>query len=459
MWFPLENHPCNTKLKIEQEEQVLAKSDAIVQETPVRHEFIILADSPGALVEVCGISLLERLLRTLQRLGVTKAIILSDTPQLLAQHLAKGSRHRAKVTIDLRSPIGNALPNDGKRLMVIRGDCLFDSRLLQLLENQDAPAALVDSAPPRDLQPFVSSAASSRRGRLCGVALVARDLAQSYPDSFDQELGEGIEAGEIEAIDIAGRDWHDASMRRQLRPLWFPAPAPAQQKAAEDLLLRASQKGCLDFPAIVHAPIENFLISHLCRTSITPNQLTLVTNIVAWGATFLFATGHLGWGTVLALAAGILDGLDGKQARVKVETSKIGKFEHAFDALFEHSWWIAIAYHLYTSGQLPNALGYLLLLMAGDVLAVLARLRVVGASGRTLEESGAFHRVVRLIGGRRNIYVWILALGVMVGNPVEAYKLMGIWAAVTAAVQLPSAFFAVRAHRERTLPSELTAEA
>ena len=155
-------------------------------------------------------------------------------------------------------------------------------------------------------------------------------------------------------------------MRRQLRPLWFPAPGLQQQKQAEKLLIQAAQKGCLDFPAIVHGPIENFLISYLCRTSITPNQLTLSTNIVAWAATFCFAAGHLIWGTILALAVGILDGLDGKQARIKIETSKIGKLEHTFDAIFEHSWWIAIAYYLQTSGRLSNALVYLLLLMGGE---------------------------------------------------------------------------------------------
>jgi len=77
MGLPLENHPFNTKCTAEQEERGLAKKPAIVQEIAVRHEVIILADSPGALVEVCGISLLERLLRTLQRLEVTKVVVLS----------------------------------------------------------------------------------------------------------------------------------------------------------------------------------------------------------------------------------------------------------------------------------------------------------------------------------------------------------------------------------------------
>jgi len=37
-------------------------------------ECVIVADGPAALVELCGISTLERLLRTLQRCGITRAI-------------------------------------------------------------------------------------------------------------------------------------------------------------------------------------------------------------------------------------------------------------------------------------------------------------------------------------------------------------------------------------------------
>ena len=137
-------------------------------------------------------------------------------------------------------------------------------------------------------------------------------------------------------------------------PTGFPLRLRSSEKGHEHQLLDAAQKGSLDFPAMVHAPIENFLISHLCKTAITPNQLTAITNIAAWGATFLFATGRLGWGTILALVVGVLDGLDGKQARVKIETSKVGKLEHWFDAFFENSWWIALAYHLQSSGTTPR---------------------------------------------------------------------------------------------------------
>jgi phosphatidylglycerophosphate synthase len=423
----------------------------------MRQECIILADSPEALVEVCGISLVERLLRTLQRLGLTKAIILSATPELLAQHLANPSPHRAKVAVDLRGRAGgpaaanqfvDALPNRSELVLILRGDSVFDSRLLQLLDDQNANAVLVDSAPPPNLEALVARVRQIKGSRLCGGALLSHEWLKAHPGPLEEALGEAIEAGQIETIDIASRDWHHVSLRQQLHPSWFPAPAPEQRRIAERLLLSATQKGSLDFPAIVHGPIEDFLISRLWKTAITPNQLTVITNVVAWAATFLFATGRLGWGTILALAVGILDGLDGKQARVKIETSKVGKLEHWFDAFFENSWWIALAYYFQNSGRLPSAFGYLALLIGAEAVAGLAKWSVLHSCGRTIDEIGHFNRVVRLVGGRRNIYIWIFALGVLFGIPDQAFKVMAYWAAVTTAVQVPRAAAAVRAHRK-----------
>jgi len=55
----------------------------------MHHECVIIADSPGALVELCGISILERLLRTLQRCGVKRSTVLASTPKLISDALAQ----------------------------------------------------------------------------------------------------------------------------------------------------------------------------------------------------------------------------------------------------------------------------------------------------------------------------------------------------------------------------------
>jgi uncharacterized membrane protein required for colicin V production len=54
------------------------------------------------------------------------------------------------------------------------------------------------------------------------------------------------------------------------------------------------------------------------------------------------------------------------------------------------------------------------------------------------------------VGGRRNIYVWILALGLILGTVAEAFKLIAWWEAVTAAVHLARVAWALWALRSQS---------
>ena len=390
---------------------------------------VILAESPAACMELCGITVLERLLRTLERCGHTRVVILSSTPGAIA------SRSRPGFTIDLLPrPAGRATleqilavwPESVRDLLILPGDSVFDDRLLRALEQQNASVALVDSGVGTRLQ-------------ICGPALLSRSWASAEMGPFDEAIAEAVQKRTIALLDVNDLPSYSATLRRELRPFWFPAPAPQDKKTTERILLNAAQKGTLDLPALVHAPIETFLVASLCQTSITPNQLTVFCNLVAWLATLCFATGALAWGITLALAVGVLDGLDGKQARVKVETSEGGKLEHWFDALFEFSWWFALAYYFRTSGQLPGAFGYLLLLLLAEALDLAAKGSIVFTQKRLIDELSRFDRLVRLLGGRRNIYVWILAAGLLLGAPAKAFIVIAWWEVMTALVHVPRA--------------------
>ncbi|HYY34806.1 MAG TPA: CDP-alcohol phosphatidyltransferase family protein [Candidatus Binatia bacterium] len=415
------------------------------------NECVILADDPGALSQLCGISTLERLLRTLQRCGITQATILSSTPDPIARELARPSWARAHLKVTLRArpsgaptteQISDAWPATTQLLPIIPADSVFDPRLLRTLLSQQSPAALVDSGVRRpSLQALIGSAPDTARGKLCGPALLTREWASAQGGPLEQVLRNGLANRSLPALDVSAQPQYYVSMRRHLRPYWFPAPSPngKNRELAKRVLFDSAQKGTLDIPALCHAPIETFLVSRLCKTGITPNQLTLLCNIVAWVVTLLLATGHLGWGLGLALVVGVLDGLDGKQARIKIETTKSGKIEHWFDALFEMSWWIAIAWHFRISGQLPTAFDYLLLLLAAEGVDGLAKGSVYFTTGQVIDELGRFERFVRLVGGRRNVYVWILTIGFLLGTPAKAFIFMAWLQVATAIAHLPSA--------------------
>ena len=76
---------------------------------PSRPQLLILADPPAAFRMLFGISLLERLLRVVQRLGFREAIILSNSPDEVAAHLAKPSWARADVALSFRPRKAGAL--------------------------------------------------------------------------------------------------------------------------------------------------------------------------------------------------------------------------------------------------------------------------------------------------------------------------------------------------------------
>ena len=423
-------------------------------------ECLVIVDSPAASVELCGISMLERSLRTLQACGFTRALILTDSEELTSEASLASSPHWTKIVWNFAARTGPVTleqlaavwPDDHRDLLVLRGDSVFDARLLRLLRTQASPVALVDSAVPANLLPLVSAAPMTTRGRFCGAALLSRDWVTGRSAPLEEALCAGLEDGSLVAFDVATQSWYSAELHRDLRAYWFPFPSPAHNKLAKNVILDAAQKGTLDIPALVHAPIETFIVDKLCKTTVTPNQLTIFCNVVAWGATILFATGNLGWGIAIALAVGVLDGLDGKLARVKLETSEAGKLEHFFDVLFENSWWVALACHLSLSGKLPDAFSYLGLLIGAQVLNALARASIVRYYGKSISELGRFDRIFRLVGGRRNIYVWILALGLIRGTPAGAFKLIGWWEAVTAAVHLARAAWALWTLRSQSAP-------
>jgi phosphatidylglycerophosphate synthase len=289
----------------------------------------------------------------------------------------------------------------------------------------------------------------------CGLALVTRDFLLACSDNapFVEALKQKIETGEIDTLDAANVDDYIVSMRRHVRPLCFPAPRAQDRRLAECIILDAAQKGTLDFPAYVHAPIETAIVSLLCKTRLTPNQVTIAGFIIGCGATAAFVLGRTGAGLLAALVFGIVDGLDGKLSRVKVETTERGKWEHHLDYLIENSWWTAIAFHLWQSDQFPDAFYFLALLIGSHLADEFVKRRAKMATGRLLDDVAPFDRAFRLIAARRNVYVWVLVGGFLLGTFPQSYTIICGWAAVSAAVHLMRSVWICNAFRRRVVDS------
>jgi len=398
---------------------------------------ILIADAPEALMELCGVNLLERLLRILQRLGFRRAIVFSTTPEIVGAELVKRSWAREQIIVDLvpraNGPLtAQLLLEQGlsERFLIVPANIYCDARLLAALCAKDSSTALVDSNPPEFARSLIRNP--------CGPTLVMKDFlsAFSLTAPFFDELKDKIDQAKIDIVDAAAADDYIVSMRRRVRPVCFPAPPEQNRRLAERIILDSAQKGALDLPAYFHAPIETGIISLLCKTRITPNQITIAGFIIGCGATAAFALDRVGLGILAALIFGMVDGLDGKQSRVKIEMTERGKWEHHLDYLIENSWWAAIAFDLWRSGQFPNVFYFFALLIGSHLLDEFAKRRAKMAKGRLLDDITPFDRAFRLIAARRNVYVWILACGFWLDAFRQSYAVICGWAAVSAAVHL-----------------------
>lgn len=355
------------------------------------HVFV-RADSPDCLIEVCGVSMIERLLRTLQRLGVALVAIVKPN-DAVRTHLARKSWARDELQLEFVEDCSDGL--------VLRGDYYFDARILRALLKRTTPTVVIDTEPP-----------SERQSLLGGEHVIGAEIAGDGRDTFD----------------IASINAYIPSMRRTIHPIWFPAPSQENVRRAEDLILDSATKGTPDIPSILQAPVETWITRHLCRTKITPNAVTLFSSAMGAAMIVLFAIGHLWIGLLLALAFGVLDGVDGKLARVKVETTEAGEWEHYIDHALEFSWWLALGYSL---GALP--FGWLII--AGDLLGKIVNHPVKLHTGKPSHDFSRFEQRLRLIGARRDIYVGILLFGMIAGAPRIAFIACGLWSIITAAIQ------------------------
>jgi 1L-myo-inositol 1-phosphate cytidylyltransferase / CDP-L-myo-inositol myo-inositolphosphotransferase len=418
---------------------------------PSRPPLLIVADSPEALTDLCGISLLERMRRTALHLGFREATILSDSVKAVVTHVAKQSWHRADVSLTFREHTGASVTvgdildwvaaigvSSDERILIVFAGFYCDVRLLRSLAKARTNSVLIDSDPPSIIAPLLeNSDAHSSDPLRCAALLSNSWFSEKNPgDALVQEIASDTMAGRIASIDAAQQQAYVASMRRNVRPVFFPAPSIERRSLAERLLRDATQKGVLDFPALVHAPIEKWLVSHLCRTTIAPNQITLGTGVLGLSVTALYALGYLWAGALLALVIGVLDGIDGKLARLKIQMTKAGKREHLLDFLIEMSWWMALAYHFHATGQVRYAYLILLVFFASHSLERVARGSFQRRIGRSLDDFSPFDRLVRYVAGRRNIYTWLFTFFLLIGAPANGFIWLCLWGAASAAIHI-----------------------
>ena len=420
-------------------------------------------EKPKPLVPVAGVPLLCRVLKSLKLAGVTEAYVVvgymgQEIRKAIGEHFAGVNVNYIENSNWSKGNLYSLLAAKGfleEDFILCMADHIFDSRIVKALQSTKLKKSLILAVDRITVQPddtkvleeggkIVDIGKSIEKSNcvdtgffLCSPRVF--DYAEKAAKEGTGELAECVKLvalnGEAGILDISDLSGLVPELRKEMKPYWMDVDTKGDVKRAKEMLVNHMSKSPSDLLArYVHRPIENKIVYHLSDLGITPNQITILVNVVAYSVVFLFLTGHLLPASILTFVVGLMDGLDGKLARVKAMTSKLGSMEHPFDTLFEFSWIVALSVHISLSfGQLvPALLGALIILLIAFYRQCYDRFRM--STGRSLDTYGKFDRVFRRVAGRRNLYNIHIFLAVVLGVPFYCLVSIALHAAITAVV-------------------------
>ncbi|MGH6908746.1 MAG: CDP-alcohol phosphatidyltransferase family protein, partial [Phenylobacterium sp.] len=144
----------------------------------------------------------------------------------------------------------------------------------------------------------------------------------------------------VTATDLAGAYNH--ALRKREAPI-LELLTPQNVRQVEARLFKGSYKGVTDLVTKYVWPTPARIVTRWCALAgITPNQVTMFGLLLVFAAMYLFWTGHFGWGLVCGWIMTFLDTVDGKLARVTLNSSAFGNiFDHGIDLIHPPFWWWA----------------------------------------------------------------------------------------------------------------------
>lgn len=419
-------------------------------------------DRPKCLVPLAGVPILARILQNLSNVGVEEVhIVTGYRGERIAEEI--GEEFRGMRIHYIENPKwekGNlysllaAADHLNERFLLLMSDHLCDPRILagfidagldgsvrlavdRKPGTEDDTKVLEEEGRIVDIGKHIEANCVDTGIFLCSpkVFSYARQAADDGKVELSDCIRNAASARDAVVFDIATIDGYVPKLRRDVPPWWIDIDTEADLRRAKRLLVETSSKGASDLLAhYVHAPVENRLVYYLADLRITANQVTVLVNLVAYVVVGLFFFGYLLPAAILTFVVGIMDGLDGKLARVRNQTSRLGVLEHSFDLLFEFSWFIALALYLYRSTGEAAGLVYCL----GIILFVSFYRHTYDqfgkAMGRSLDDSGRFERAFRRVAGRRNLYNIPILASILLGSPLHSLVFIFYHALITAVV-------------------------
>ena len=314
---------------------------------------------------------------------------------------------------------GIELNSTGEHVLLLRAEYLFETRTISSLLAQ--PGTVL------------------RCARDGGRAAAIVDAADASAVSAALLAAEAPLPTHLREMSPAELSNFDVKLRRAEPPLLEPVTQD-RKGALEDQLYGNAYKGITDLVTKWMWPRPAKRIVRWCAASgVTPNAVTAVSFLLTCAAAWLFMQGHVASGLAAGWIMTLLDTVDGKLARVTVQSSRFGHyFDHGIDLLHPPVWYICW-------GEAFAELDFLGLMAEAEIYGLI----LVGYIGGRVTE-GLFHLLAdcsvfswrpfdawfRLVTARRNPCLILLTLALLAGRPEWGLIAVALWTGFTTLVLL-----------------------
>ncbi len=310
------------------------------------------------------------------------------------------------------------------RVLLINGHFLFENRSLKgVLERPDTVLRHADGS---------VAAAFIDADRVAAVMDYMQGHAQHLPPGLNS-----LQSNDLGAF--------DENLRKSTKPLL--EPLSVQRKAAlENELYGNAYRGITDLVTKFLWPRPAKSVVHLCANmGISPNTVTAVGFVLVIAACYLFLHGYYGWGLLAGWLMTFLDTVDGKLARVTIQSSQFGHlFDHGIDLFHPPFWYIFWGMSLQAYKPV----------MGLDLVSLYWLIAIAYVTGRVVE--GIFPLLgncsvftwrpydawFRLVTARRNPNLILLTLSVFIAKPDWGFIAVVFWSVLTSLALVIRLFYA-----------------
>ena len=401
---------------------------------------ILFIEKEWAHTRLWGMTLYEKTMRQLASAGITECVLVTS-PQMPPLEIRKDFadwfdlKYKSEIFSGNEiTTLSSILADHTGDFVVIHGSSIYDSRLfenlLQAMKASEGDRAI--------------NIETGTESYLFAINRMTLDRVKAGSDGSLRNLLSNTDL--VAGIQPDEMDNYIVKLRKHVVPYALPVDSPESLRKAERIAFDSVYKGATDFITKWAYPTPvRLLVKLVSPTPITPNHITIVSVILAFGAIPLYALGVYVPAVIMGIVMSLLDSLDGKLARLTVRSSTVGHYlDHVADVIYLPIWYISLGWSL-CAGNLLNfesvmvqATWALAALYVADRLLV----QLFRSSMRAnLNDYTPLDYNARIFIARRNPFLVCVTVGLILGKPEIGLYGIACWQALTFLFHLVRAIY------------------